>query len=148
MKITHIALCIYFAAKYLYIYDFNSFFIDPEGQHKFTLRFDCSQFKPDEISVKTHDGRLRVHAKHVHEEDDRKVYQEFYRECVLPENVDPETLKSCLTEDGVLQIEAPVPSTVVAPKEHLIPIEHLKRDTRKDRQVVPFTEEEDGQSPQ
>jgi HSP20 family molecular chaperone IbpA len=105
------------------------------------LRFNCSKFKPNEITVQTQDNTLKVHARHAHEEDGRKFYQEFFRECTLPENVDPKKLQSSLTNDGVLQIEAPVQPTVVAPKEHLIPIDHLKKDLKKDKQVVAVEKE-------
>ncbi|XP_060562248.1 heat shock protein 27-like [Ruditapes philippinarum] len=117
------------------------FITDPKGQHKFSLRFNCSKFKPNEITVQTQDNTLKVHARHAHEEDGRKFYQEFFRECTLPENVDPKKLQSSLTNDGVLQIEAPVQPTVVAPKEHLIPIDHLKKDLKKDKQVVAVEKE-------
>ncbi|XP_045199848.2 heat shock protein 27-like [Mercenaria mercenaria] len=106
----------------------HPFIIDPEGNHKFCLRFNCSQFKPEEIEVKTMDNTLKVHAKHVQETEGRKIHQEFTREYALPENVDPDKLTSHLSEDGVLQIEAPVPPPpeVKAPKEILIPIQHLE----------------------
>lgn len=101
------------------------FVTDPAGNKKLSLRFDCSQFKPEEISVKTMDNRLCVHAKHTEESPGRKVYREFTREYTLPEKVDPLRLTSTLTSDGVLQIESPAPPSVEAPREHLIPIEKL-----------------------
>ncbi|XP_045162851.1 alpha-crystallin A chain-like [Mercenaria mercenaria] len=101
------------------------FITDPSGNRKLSLRFDCSAFKPEEITVKTLDNKLNVHAKHVEEGPGRKIHQEFTREYTLPENVDPKKLKSHLSSDGVLEIEAPAPKAVEAPKEVLIPIEHL-----------------------
>lgn len=110
----------------------HPFIVDPEGNHKFSLRFNCSQFKPEEIEVKTLDKKLKVHAKHVQEDEGRKITQEFTREFSLPENVDPNKLKSHLSEDGVLQIEAPVPPPPEpkTPKEIMIPIEHLESKTK------------------
>lgn len=107
------------------------FVTDPEGNRKLSLRFDCSAFKPDEITVKTMENRVNVHAKHVQEDKGRKVYKEFTREYTLPENVDPKKLKCNLSADGVLQLEAPAPPRVEAPKEHLIPIEHLGSGEQK-----------------
>ena len=101
------------------------FVTDASGNKKLSLRFDVSQFKPEEISVKTMDNRLCVHAKHVEESPGRKVYREFTREYTLPEKVDPIRLTSTLTADGVLQVESPAPASVEAPREHLIPIEKL-----------------------
>jgi len=103
------------------------FITDPCGAKKLSLRFDCSQFKPEEISVKTMDKRLCVHAKHTEESPGRKVYREFTREYTLPEKIDPLTLTSILSKDGVLQIEAPAPASIEAPREHLIPIEKLMK---------------------
>jgi HSP20 family molecular chaperone IbpA len=91
-----------------------------------SLRFDCSRFKPEEIHVKSKDNQLTVHAKHVEETKGRKVHQEFTREYTLPDSVDPKTLKSHLTSDGILHIEAPVHEAIEAPKEVLIPIERCE----------------------
>jgi len=101
------------------------FVTDATGQKKLSLRFDCAQFKPEEISIKTMDKRLCVHAKHVEESPGRKVYREFTREYTLPQHIDPIKLTSTLSKDGVLQIEAPAPASVTAPKEYLVPIEKL-----------------------
>ncbi|XP_045216364.1 heat shock protein beta-1-like [Mercenaria mercenaria] len=109
------------------------FITDPSGNRKLSLRFDCSQFKPEEITVKTLDNKLNVHAKHIEEGKGRKSYQEFTREYTLPENVDPKQLKSHLSSDGVLEIEAPAPKAVEAPKEVLIPIEHLHSKENSDK---------------
>lgn len=103
----------------------NPFITDPTGNKKLSLRFDCSQFKPEEISVKTMDKRLCIHAKHTEESPGRKVYREFTREYTLPQKVDPLRLTSTLSKDGVLQVEAPAPASVDAPREYLIPIEKL-----------------------
>lgn len=116
------------------------FVTDPEGNKKFSLRFNCSKFKPEEITIKTQDNRLTVHAIHVEESQGRKLHKEFTREYSLPANVDPSQLTSHLTSDGVLFIEAPVQDAVEAPKEHLIPIERLEKgdadttDDKKDKE--------------
>lgn len=102
------------------------FVVDAEGNKKLSLRFDCRGFKPEEISVKTiDDDNLQVHAKHESESPGSKVYREFTRTFKLPPEVPRDQLKSLLTQDGVLQIEAPVPQAVEAPKEVLIPIERM-----------------------
>ena len=62
---------------------------DISGNKKLNLRFDCSQFKPEEIQVRTVDKNLSVQAKHVEESPGRKVYREFSKQYTLPENVDP-----------------------------------------------------------
>lgn len=45
----------------------NPFVTDAEGNRKFSLRFDVSKFNPDEVTVKTVDNNLIVHAKHIEE---------------------------------------------------------------------------------
>lgn len=101
------------------------FVTDPIGNKKLALRFDVAGFKPEEIQVKTMDKRLCVHAKHTEESPGRKVYREFTREYTLPNDIDALRLSSSLSKDGVLQIEAPAPPSVHAPREWLIPIEKL-----------------------
>lgn len=100
---------------------------DFTGDKKMALRFDCSQFNPEEIQVKTMDKQLTVHAKHEEVSPGRKVYREFTKSYTLPQDVDPLSLKSSLTNDGFLQVEAPAPKTCVARKEIFIPIEKMLR---------------------
>lgn len=49
---------------------------DAAGNKKLHLKFDCSDFKPEEISVKTEDMNLVVHAKHEEGSKGHKVYKE------------------------------------------------------------------------
>jgi len=42
----------------------NPFVTDACGNRKLSLRFDCSKFKPEEVTVKTIGDKLCVHAKH------------------------------------------------------------------------------------
>ncbi|XP_052801415.1 alpha-crystallin A chain-like [Mya arenaria] len=103
------------------------FVTDPEGTRKLSLRFDCSEFDPSELRVATKGNVLSIHAKHVEDTPGKKLRVEFTKNYTLPPNVDPMALKSTLSSDGVLQIEAPAPPAVQAPRENLIPIERLDR---------------------
>uniref|UniRef100_A0A0B7AGA3 SHSP domain-containing protein n=1 Tax=Arion vulgaris TaxID=1028688 RepID=A0A0B7AGA3_9EUPU len=98
---------------------------DADGNKRLSLRFDCKEFKPEEITVKTIDNRLIVQAKHVEESPGRKVYKEFSRQYALPHKIDPLTLNSTLAADGVLSIEAPAPAAIDAPRERILPIMRL-----------------------
>ncbi|XP_076472066.1 alpha-crystallin A chain-like [Babylonia areolata] len=98
---------------------------DKDGNKRLSLRFDCKDFKPEEITVKTVDNRLMVQAKHTEESPGRKVYREFSRQYVLPDKIDPVTLNSILAADGVLSIEGPAPASVEAPRERILPIRML-----------------------
>ncbi|WAR22330.1 HSPB1-like protein [Mya arenaria] len=101
------------------------FITDADGNRKLQLRFNVNEFAPEEIAVKTNGQDLLVQAKHVEDSPGKKVHIELHKKYKLPENVDPKMLKSTLSRDGVLQIEAPAPPEVEAPKENLVPIEKL-----------------------
>ncbi|CAB0032499.1 unnamed protein product [Trichogramma brassicae] len=101
----------------------NSPLIQDEGDNKMLkLRFDVSQYTPEEIVVKTVDNKLLVHAKHEEKSDTKSVYREYNREFLLPKGTNPETIKSSLSKDGVLTVEAPLPA--LGQGETLIPIAH------------------------
>lgn len=93
-----------------------------DGKH-LKLRFDVSQYAPEEIVVKTVDNRLQVHAKHEEKSENRSVYREYNREFLLPKGTNPEMIKSSLSKDGVLTVEAPLPA-LEGNKERMIPIDH------------------------
>lgn len=98
--------------------------IQEDGDNKvLKLRFDVSQYAPEEIVVKTVDQKLLVHAKHEEKSDTKSVYREYNREFLLPKGVNPESIKSSLSKDGVLTVDAPLPLQLTA-GETLIPIAH------------------------
>uniref|UniRef100_A0AAF5DKZ0 SHSP domain-containing protein n=1 Tax=Strongyloides stercoralis TaxID=6248 RepID=A0AAF5DKZ0_STRER len=73
------------------------------------LRFDVAQYKPEEVTVKTVDSRLLVHAKHEEKTPTRTVFREYNQEFMLPRGTNPELITSTLSTDGVLTVEAPLP---------------------------------------
>lgn len=88
------------------------------------LKFDVTQYSPEEIVVKTVDNRLQVHAKHEEKTDTRSISREYSRDFLLPRGVNPELIRSSLTKDGVLIVEAPLPALESSGPERKIPIEH------------------------
>ncbi|XP_050304231.1 heat shock protein beta-1 isoform X2 [Anthonomus grandis grandis] len=101
----------------------NSPLIQSDGNDKsLKLRFDVSQYAPEEIVVKTVDNKLLVHAKHEEKTESKSVYREYNREFLLPKGTNPELIKSSLSKDGVLTVEAPLPAITAG--EKLIPIQH------------------------
>ncbi|ODM92055.1 Heat shock protein beta-1 [Orchesella cincta] len=89
----------------------NSPLIQDDGDGKsLKLRFDVSQYAPEEIVLKTVDNKLLVHAKHEEKSDTKSVYREYNREFLLPSGVNPELIRSSLSKDGVLTVEAPLPT--------------------------------------
>jgi HSP20 family molecular chaperone IbpA len=103
--------------------DMNSPLIQEDGDSKvLKLRFDVSQYAPEEIVVKTVDQKLLVHAKHEEKSDTKSVYREYNREFLLPKGVNPEQIRSQLSKDGVLTVDAPLPPALTS--EKMIPIAH------------------------
>lgn len=64
---------------------------------------------------------LQVQAKHEEKSDTKSVYREYNREFLLPKGTNPEMIKSSLSTDGVLTVEAPLPALEGV---HMIPIEN------------------------
>ncbi|XP_021944508.1 heat shock protein beta-1 isoform X2 [Folsomia candida] len=82
------------------------------GDKTLKLRFDVSQYAPEEIVLKTIDNKLLVHAKHEEKSETKSVYREYNREFLLPSGVNPELIRSSLSKDGVLTVEAPLPQAL------------------------------------
>ena len=95
---------------------------DTSGR-RFRLQFDVRQFKPEEILVKTDSKMLSVHAKHEDKGDNKSSFREYHRQYLLPDQVNPESLVSKLSHDGLLSIEAPLPA-LEGKTEKVIPIQH------------------------
>ncbi|KAL1469221.1 hypothetical protein MTO96_004933 [Rhipicephalus appendiculatus] len=76
---------------------------------KFAINVDTRHFTPEEITVKTQDNSVVIHGKHEEKSDDRGCYvkREFTRRYVLPEDVDPQSVKCHLKPNGTLALEAP-----------------------------------------
>uniref|UniRef100_G3ML01 SHSP domain-containing protein n=3 Tax=Amblyomma TaxID=6942 RepID=G3ML01_AMBMU len=88
---------------------------------KFAIQVDTRHFTPEEITVKTQDNCVVIHGKHEEKSDDRGCYikREFTRRYVLPEDVDPQSVKCHLNPNGLLALEAPRKN---APKKEDKPI--------------------------
>lgn len=98
---------------------------DTEEGRVLKLRFDVTQYEPDEIVVKTVDNRLTVHAKHEERSENRSVYREYNREFHLPDGTDVEQIRSSLSKDGVLTVDCPLPSPQLHGASRRIPIEKV-----------------------
>lgn len=77
------------------------------------LRFNVNQYRPEEVTVKTVDNRLLVHAKHEEKSAQRTVYREYNQEFMLPRGTNPESITSSLSVDGILTVEAPLPAMAI-----------------------------------
>ncbi|XP_077548999.1 alpha-crystallin A chain-like [Haemaphysalis longicornis] len=92
---------------------------------KFAINVDTRHFAPEEISVKTENNCVVIHGKHEEKSDDRGCYvkREFTRRYVLPEDVDPESVKCHLKPNGHLALEAPRKNAPKKEEAKPIPIE-------------------------
>lgn len=61
-------------------------------------------YRPEEVTVKTVDNRLLVHAKHEEKGSNRSVFREYNQEFLLPRGTNPELITSTLSTDGVLTV--------------------------------------------
>ena len=78
----------------------------------FVYNFDLSGFNPKDIKVKTLGQKLLVEAETQEKEEKKGIksfsHRQYHRSLLLPNNVNPQELKSSLTDTGVLSIRAPL----------------------------------------
>lgn len=66
---------------------------------------EVKNYQPNEISLKVEHGKIRVDGKHHSEGANGSETSEFHRTYVLPETVDPSSVSSRVSADGILYIE-------------------------------------------
>jgi HSP20 family molecular chaperone IbpA len=83
----------------------------PDGTRELRLEIDVgTQYKPEEITVKTVDRKICISARHEEKMGNRTSFSEFSKEYEIPESVDPFTVNAYLTDTGKLIVEAPLQS--------------------------------------
>lgn len=103
---------------------------DGEGQQRFKVRFDVSEFKPDEIQVKVQDNKVIVYAKHEERTTAQSVSREYSRQVDVPPNVDQEKLQCVLSRDGILTVDGPVFSNQLVATHQVLPIQQAVQPER------------------
>ncbi|XP_055952954.1 alpha-crystallin A chain-like [Argiope bruennichi] len=90
----------------------------------FKVMVNVSHFKPEEIEVKIKDDSVVIHAKHEEKTDQHGfVSREFTRRYMLPEGTEADNVKSSLSPNGILTIEAPKKTVEELPSnERVVPI--------------------------
>nr|APH81350.1 Hsp20 [Tigriopus kingsejongensis] len=82
-----------------------------EGQDKFEVTVDVSQFKPEELKVTTNNNVLSIEGKHEEAKSDpnnsSSVMRQFSRKWTLPEDCQANEVVSNLSSDGILLVTAP-----------------------------------------
>jgi len=82
---------------------------DRDGTQIFRIAVDVgAEFDPADLTVKTVDKKLVVHARHEEKAPGRTSCREFNREFDLPDAVDPQAVTASMAPDGRLIIEAPI----------------------------------------
>jgi crystallin alpha B len=93
------------------------------GERNLRLKFDVKEFKPDEIKVKVmEDNMLQVSADHTESTNEGYKHCAYERRYLLPKGAQAESVRPTLTNDGVLVIEAPLP-TLPQPDEKVLQIQ-------------------------
>ncbi|XP_055338676.1 heat shock protein 30D-like [Paramacrobiotus metropolitanus] len=104
-------------------------FVEENGRKLARFHFDVGGFKPEDVSIKTADNKVIITAKHEDKGEDHHAIREFRRMVQIPQGMQFEQMKSRLTPNGVLTIEAPFnPPAIQQNQHHEIPITH---ETRK-----------------
>merc|ERR1711971_718817 len=85
------------------------------------------KYNPEELVIKTIENTVVVEAKHQEKTTDGRSFstQSFSQSFTLPQGVDPEAVKSSLSQSGVLTISAPLNKTSRPQQERLVPIKHI-----------------------
>ncbi|KAK3103126.1 hypothetical protein FSP39_016686 [Pinctada imbricata] len=91
---------------------------------RFKVRFDVSEFRPEEIQVKVQDNKLSVAARHEEKNNKSSVSREYCRQVDIPDDVDQERLQCVLSKDGILTVDGPVKGTLIIKRETMLPIQH------------------------
>lgn len=101
---------------------------------QFQISLDVQHFAPDDLTVKTADGYIVIEGKHEEKEDEHGyISRQFSRRYALPEGVNPESVTSQLSADGVLTVKAP--RKMVEGNERVVPITQtgpVKREAKED----------------
>lgn len=77
-----------------------------DGTKLLIAQLDVNHYKPEEVSCKVENGKVLVSGKHYAENEYGYEASEFHRSYNLPEGTDPTSVKSRISQDGILQVEA------------------------------------------
>ncbi|KAM4704303.1 alpha-crystallin B chain [Rhinophrynus dorsalis] len=77
-------------------------------KEKFSINLDVKHFSPEELKVKVLGDFIEIHGKHEERQDEHGyVSRDFQRRYKIPVDVDPLSITSTLSPDGVLTVTAP-----------------------------------------
>merc|ERR1712179_523076 len=93
----------------------------------YKILVNVENYNPEELVIKTVDNTVTVEAKHEEKTPEGRSYstQSFNQSFTLPRGVNPESVTSALSKEGVLTITAPLPKAVkTSNSERLVPIKN------------------------
>ncbi|CAG5128517.1 unnamed protein product [Candidula unifasciata] len=100
----------------------SMFETDTDGVQRFRVRFDVSEFQPEEIQVKVQENKLIVNARHEEKSAQTSVSREYSRQVDIPSSVDQEKMQCVLSKDGILSVEASLFQSSITSSEAIFPI--------------------------
>lgn len=118
-------------------------------QSRWTVSLDVNHFAPSEVTVRTHGGFLEIEGKHDERQDDHGYISRcFLRKYKLPAGIEAESIRSFVTGDGVLTIEAMLPN-IAPPADVTIPVQvEIEapglEDLKQDAVIPPPAEKPEG----
>lgn len=74
----------------------------------FSLKMNVKDFEQEHVKVKINNNRLVISAKHENPDGNGCVSREITREFLIPENIDIESMKAVVTEEGLLLVNGRV----------------------------------------
>lgn len=80
-----------------------------DGSRMYRARFDMAGFEPENVRVSLKGNMVTIQAKAEGEKSGVKTSRDYCYEFALPDEVNPEVVKSYIDETGVLCIEAELP---------------------------------------
>ncbi|XP_075761070.1 heat shock protein beta-1 [Pelodiscus sinensis] len=87
------------------------------------VALDVNHFAPEELVVKTKEGVVEITGKHEERQDEHGFISRcFTRKYTLPPGIDATTVRSSLSPDGTLTVEAPLPKPAIQSAEITIPV--------------------------
>ncbi|KAJ8384934.1 hypothetical protein AAFF_G00197420 [Aldrovandia affinis] len=102
------------------------------GPESWRINLDVSCFSPREVTIKTRGGYLEISGNHEDRQDDYGFVSKYFSRKYnrLPAGADLRHIRSALSADGVLSVEAPLPAHEI-PVEIIIPVQVEKRPQKK-----------------
>lgn len=102
-----------------------------DDAERFAVEVDVSQFRPEELSVNLREKELVIEGHHEERSDENgRIERHFIRKYVLPDDAQPDTLESHLSDQGVLSVQAKK-AAIGAPPTRSIPIKAASREEKK-----------------